>query len=427
MHGGPFFSLVWRAVVLLRRFGVPAALARMDAGTARGSAAAVAYLLRARAWTVRHRQPRWSGIEAAWRRGAAVPVAPLDDGDTFRLIAEGAAAFDERAALYASAASHIDIATYYIQADATGWSTVRALAAAAARGVRVRLLLDDVMTFRKAQEVAGMDALLAEARRAGIAVKTWRDPRRPYDSNHRKMIVVDDRAALVGGRNFADHYRGSAWRDVDLLVEGPSVRPLARLFDAVWTGAVRTPAAAPWVDHVPASIAADPIMRAVLAAIRGARRRIDLELSYFVALNPLCDALTDAARRGVRVRLLTNSAESTDLPFMAWTTYEGMRQLLVAGGEVHARRGAGRTLHSKYVVVDDEWVTIGSHNLDYYSARYCCETNLLTRDARLAAALVAFFQTGIADAAPVLLAEAHEVCRRAHGPRAFDRVFRDFQ
>jgi cardiolipin synthase len=370
-------------------------------------------MLRARLWALSHGAPPWTQLQAEWARAETDPTlcetiaGRLSGADMPRLIASGEEGFTLREALYRQAARSVDIATYYLQPDDTGRSTIQALAACAARGVRVRLLLDRVMTSRKAIEVGGMDRLLADARAAGILVTSWQDPDRPYDSNHRKMIVIDERTAVVGGRNFADHYRGEAWRDVDLAIEGPSVAPLVALFEAIW---------------------ADPIMRGVLSAVGAARRSVDLELAYFVAHDALCGALARAAARDVRVRLLTNSAESTDLPYAAWTAYEGARRVLEAGGSVYVRRGAGRTLHSKYVVVDEEWVSFGSHNLDYYSPRYCCETNLVVRDGRLGRLLTDVFETGVTDATPLSLEEdVRPFLRRSLLPRAFDRGFRDFQ
>jgi cardiolipin synthase A/B len=185
--------------------------------------------------------------------------------------------------------------------------------------------------------------------------------------------------------------------------------------------------ASPWVDHVPRNIRADPMLRFALAAVSMARESVDLELAYFVAHEPLLAALAQAATRGVRVRLLTNSAESNDLPYATWTTYEGVRRLLEAGCEVHARRGTGRTLHCKYLVVDGQWVSFGSHNLDYFSPRFCCETNLVVRDARLGALLAEFFADGWAEAPLLGIAEVRGFLSKANAQRWFDRLFRDFQ
>ncbi len=422
---------------VLRRLGWPRALARLSAGEARGYAAGIAYMLQARAWTLLRREPGWPAVHRAWCAAEGdlalrdALAGRLQTSDRVELIADGATGFARREALYAGATRSIDIASYYLQSDDTGRATVRALAACVQRGVRVRLLVDRFMTFKKTREVPGMAALLAELQAGGIELAQWHDPKRPYDSNHRKMIVVDGAQALVGGRNFADHYRGDAWRDVDLVLQGPSAAPLAEVFEAVWAGATRggdgAHTVAPWLDHVPAGILADPMLRFVLAAVGAAQERVELELAYFVAHDPLCEALARAARRGVRVRLLTNSAESNDLPFATWTAYEGMRRLLEASGSVHARRGVGRTLHCKYVVVDAQWLSFGSHNLDYFSPRLCCETNLVVRDAGLATLLLEFFESGWTEAAPLELDEVRRWLLGAGAQRLFDRAFRDFQ
>jgi phosphatidylserine/phosphatidylglycerophosphate/cardiolipin synthase-like enzyme len=410
---------------------------RLFAATARTYGVGLAYMLRARLWLAARDVPPWPAIQDAWAAAegsAAVRDAlcgSLGAPQRCELLADGAQSFERRRALYEGARRTLDIATYYIQSDVTGLATLRQLAACAARGVRVRLLVDRFMTGKKRQEVRGMEALFRDIRAAGIELAEWHDPHRPYDSNHRKIMVADAAVAIVGGRNFADHYRGDAWRDVDLLVEGDCAAPLARMFEAMWANAGRGGDTAhtmrPWYDRVPADIADDPVMRFVIAAIGCARSSVDLELSYFAAHDSLCGALERCARRGVRVRLLTNSAESNDLPFTVWTAYEGARRLLEAGCEVHARRGAGRTLHCKYVVVDDEWISFGSHNLDYYSARFCCETNLQVRDAALAAQLTTAFRQGLAQASALSLDEVRPWLATSVFGRGFDLAFRDFQ
>lgn len=441
-------AILTAALRTLRWLGWPRALVRLSAGEVGSYAAGIAYMLQARAWTWSRRAPGWPSVHAAWARaaGGGAPrnalAGRLHPTDQLELIADGSVGFARRAALYAGARRTVDIASYYLQSDDTGRDTVEALTACVRRGVRVRLLVDRFMTFKKTQEVPGLPQLLAQAQAAGIELRQWHDRTRPYDSNHRKMIIIDGASdgaddaavALVGGRNFADHYRGDAWRDVDLVLRGPSVAPLARVFEAVWAGAApqatgsdTSHSAPPWLDHVPAQILSDPMMRFVLAAIGAASEHIAIELAYFVAHPPLCDALVSAARRGARVRVLTNSAESNDLPFATWTTYEGVRRLQQGGCEVHLRRGAGRTLHCKYVVVDGQWVSFGSHNLDYFSPRLCCETNLVVHDARLGALLLGFFETGWTEATPATQAEVRQHMCRAGAQRWFDRLFKDFQ
>ena len=160
---------------------------------------------------------------------------------------------------------------------------------------------------------------------------------------HRKLIAVDGRTVIMGGRNFADHYRGDRWRDVDLVLEGPSAAPLADLFDQVWSATdekgdvlPESPvprARLPWVDYTPAAILEDPMMCYTLASIHAAEKTVDIELAYLAAQEVLCAALEAALRRGVRVRVLTNSAESNDMPFSTYTAHLGMRRLGGAGAK----------------------------------------------------------------------------------------------
>jgi phosphatidylserine/phosphatidylglycerophosphate/cardiolipin synthase-like enzyme len=443
MGDGALFRAFATGARALRRLGVPGP-AGVPPRELDGFAYDGAYMVAARLWTLRRAEPSWSRAHAAWSEATLRPglvdalCGTLHADDQIRLIPEGAAGFAAREALYAAARERIDIATYYVQSDETGWITARALSDCVARGVRVRLLMDRHVVAKKRVVVPGMDEMLAFLRRAGVEVRLWRDPKRPYDSNHRKLLAVDGRAAIVGGRNFADHYRGDAWRDLDLRLEGPSVGSLIELFEQVWSstdehgdvrpGAPVPRAELPWVDYTPAQILEDPMSRFALASMQAGVRTLDLEFAYFAAHDPLCGALEEAVRRGVRVRLLTNSAESNDLPFSTYTGYLAMRRLLAAGGGVRARRGRGRTLHCKYFVADGVRVGFGSHNLDYYSSRYCCELNLQVRDDRLGTALSAFFETGWNEATVVdLEGEVKPFLQEQRTLRLFDRVFRDFE
>ena len=428
--------VVRRVLVTARRFGVPHVARALPDHEIDSYAYAISHVVGARAWLLRRRAPRWRRIEAGWQRAVGDEAVrdglagTLDARDEVRLVTDGVEAFAERSALYAAARERVDVSTYYIQADETGRRTAGELAACVARGVAVRLIVDAYMTDRKRREVAGMDDLFGELSRAGIQLRFWRDPGRPFDSNHRKIMLIDGAVAVVGGRNLADHYRVGAWRDVDLVLRGPTAARLQPLFESVWRSAApraEPDAYRPWFDHVPARIEADPSMRYVLACVGAARQTVDAELAYFVGQDVLCRALAGAVARGVRVRLLTNAADATDLPFVNYAAYAGMRRLLDAGAHVFVRRGRGRTVHSKFVVTDTEWVAFGSHNLDYYASRFCCETGLHVRDARLATHLGRFFEAGLADATPIGRREVEEVLARERAMRFWDQAFRDFQ
>jgi cardiolipin synthase len=420
------------AIRAARRLGVSRLARQLPEHELDAYAFSLSYMLRARTWLLLKRAPGWPAIERAWCDSLAGGAhhtlsAVLDTSDAPRLLVDSGEAFAVRERLLDRARTSVDLSTYYFQADATGWSAARALVMCAQRGVRVRLLIDRYMLERKRRETPELATLVAYLRRGGVEVRLWHDALRPFDSNHRKILVVDNQAALVGGRNFADHYRLGAWRDVDLVVSGPSVRSLSALFDTVWS-ALPPAGFAPWFDHRPYSLLADPTARFALACIQGARRSIVLELAYLVGPNLLTRSLVHAARRDVHVRVLTNSAESTDLPYVGYAAYSALRELLAGGVEVRVRRGAGRTLHSKYLVVDDEWVLFGSHNLDYYSSRFCCETTLQVHGGALASQLTECFVDGVRDSDPPdLHAEVLPFLRRARGLEFFNWAFRDFQ
>ena len=155
----------------LQRLGVPP-LTQLSARDRDGYALAFAYIVSGRLWSL-PRAASWPRVHAAWSAAAEKPGAAdalsgtLHPDDTVRLVASGAEGFTLRDQLYAGARETIDIATYYVQSDETGWATARALAACAARGVRVRLLMDRFAIVKKRLEVKGMQELLDFLPQAG--------------------------------------------------------------------------------------------------------------------------------------------------------------------------------------------------------------------------------------------------------------------
>jgi cardiolipin synthase len=420
-----------------RRLGIPAFADNIPEREVDSYAYSMAYTAQARLWMLRTRAASWPCLHEAWRRSLeagsravrAELSGTLEAGDQIQLLDDGRAVLATQAELYAGATRTIDIATYYIQADDAGWNTARLLQACAQRGVRVRFVADRHMMTTKRHEIDGMDELLEFLRRASVEVRLWHDPERPFDRNHRKMIVVDAAGAVVGGRNFANHYQDGSWRDIELVLRGPTARGLAPVFEGIWSDAAprSTRAVPPWFGHIPARVERDPTVRYVLACIEAAERTLDLELAYFVGGGPLSEAIAGAARRGVRVRLRTNSAESTDMPFTRSTTAEGVRTLLEAGAQVLLRRGTGRTLHCKYMVADGEWVSFGSHNLDRYSSRFNCELNLHVHSAELGHLLTGFFEKDRAGSTPAdRQRDVDDVLARTRGLRRLDWIFREF-
>jgi cardiolipin synthase len=217
--------------------------------------------------------------------------------------------------------------------------------------------------------------------------------------DHRKLLVVDGRVAFIGGINISDSYSSGSslkkarskhakpigWRDTHLQIEGPVVAEFQKLFIDTWVKQEGPPLVHreyfPRLDHEGEAIvraigsaSADPhslIYLTLLSAIDHAELRVNLTNAYFVPDPQLLKALTDAAQRGVDVRLVLPS--HTD----SWAVFHAGRShyspLLRAGVRIYERRGA--VMHSKTASIDGVWSTIGSTNLDWRSFLHNDEVN----------------------------------------------------
>lgn len=404
----------------------------MSSADLRGTAHMLSCGLLGARWDRKQRAADWSEVSKAWEEAAARAPAlygELDAKDQLELITDNAEAFVVREKLWAEAKRSIDLATYYVQGDETGKRAASALIAAAKRGVRVRLIADEYVMRKKDFEGKGSLGLVEELRAGGVEVVLWKDPARPYDAQHRKVLVVDGEHLLIGGRNIADHYAGPEWRDVELLLHGPSVALAKPLIDRTFAGEPEPPLApgSPFVATMPADLLAHANALYLLQSIRAAQRTFDLENAYYFSHDAVLRALADAVQRGVRVRVMTNSAESNDLDFANWRLYAGIPPMLDAGIEVWLRRGRGRTLHCKYFVGDGERVSLGSSNLDYYSPRHSTECNLQVRSGALGERLSAWFERGLGEADRAERGAVEAVMGGLGFSKSFDRWLRDQQ
>ena len=416
-----------RALSLLRDAGVPY-LAHADEATLRALAL---------------------GLRAALRRTIARPLAapsgalqvtfaPLGADDVVTLLPDNAEAFDARCALVDGASRTLDCALYYLADDATGARFAGALARAATRGVRVRLAVDTYASQEKQFGPFGFHAadrgalvLLDRLRAAGVDVREVGSDR---FCMHRKFLIADGAQLLFGGRNVADHYASPGWRDLELSVRGPVVESLAPVVNATFDDATKPVAASPGVVPGVPGRRGRAYARAFETLVARARRSVDIEHAYVLEHDWLVSALRDAVRRGVRVRLLTNSAESNDLPFMNWRAAVTLEALLAAGVEIYRRTGSGATLHTKLVVGDRRTVLFGSTNLDYYSPIYGAELDLALESESLGDALVTTIELGLAEpttkAIPCGGVERALLERERRGwsvSRAFDLLLHDIQ
>jgi cardiolipin synthase len=350
----------------------------------------------------------------------------------FRLIGDGGSAFTAIFAAIEGAGASIHLEVYLLAADATGVALRDRLAAAARRGVKVMVLADAWGSWTTP------DGFWAPLRAAGAEVRLFHPIRRglfPF-RNHRKLLLVDDRAAWLGGMNVGDEYRTGKggeppWRDNLLEIVGPDALRLKRQFLRMWARADRPlrpraffrrrrpepPGEAALALRLWASGPGEPERYALAAyrdLIRGAARAIDLSMSYFFPPGRILRELRRAVRRGVRVRLLLS--RRNDVAIMRWAARGLYGRLLRAGVEIWEYLPT--MLHAKLAVADDTLV-LGSANLDLRSDRLNYELVAAVRDPGLAEQARREYEADLAQAVRVDLASWHA---RPYAERLKERV-----
>jgi cardiolipin synthase len=272
------------------------------------------------------------------------------------------------------------------------------------------------------------------------AERWWRMQRRLFRRLHRKIAVIDEKWAFVGGINIIaepDHEPGPRL-DFAVACEGPIVSAIALSADRLWwtlsLSRLHEPAV-PFPRRVgsrnpprtPGGVRAALLLRdnllhrrtierAYTQALGSARRDVLIANAYFIPGRRFRAALIDAARRGVRVRLLLQGKIEHLVQFHAQHALYG--QLLAGGVKIHLYTRS--LLHAKAAVIDDDWATVGSSNLDPYSLLMAREANVLVRDAAFAGELRARLEQAIADESIAFGPE--DMLRRSWPTRVFDWI-----
>jgi cardiolipin synthase len=311
---------------------------------------------------------------------------PPHPGNAVDVYAEGDEAFRVIGAAVARAEHHVHVETYIFRSDRTGHMVLEALGDAARRGVQVRLVFDALGSYGTK---ARFFEPLEQAGGRIAAFLPFGSPTRLFRlnlRNHRKIVVIDGHTAYLGGRNVGDEYRNDpTWRDLHGAVRGPAACAVQRVFIEDWhfaTGELLDDdsyfSRARVEGEVPVQVLADgPDTEANLledllfSAIAGARNRVDLATPYFVPTESLHAAIRSALGRGRRVRMLFGRI--VDHRVVRWAGESFLPDLLHAGLEAWVHPGM---VHSKVLVVDDEWGTFGSANFDARSLRLNFELNV---------------------------------------------------
>lgn len=368
------------------------------------------------------------------------PRVELSGGNRVRLLAGGDELFPAMCAAIERARHRVWLATYIFHADEAARAVAEALAAAARRGVQVGVVVDG---FGAKDTLATLRAWLEPA---GVALAVFRPVDRWWRllqpgqlrRLHQKLCVVDAEVGFVGGVNIIDdrHDLNHGWTDqprLDFAVElhGPVAEAVEQTARAIWS---RAALGADWRDEVlQFARSAEPVARArrmfarlrilpppqpadqplppvraafvvrdnlrlrraiehaYVEAIGSAAERIEIICPYFYPGRVFRRALRRAAERGVRVRLLLQG--KADYRFAALAAQVLYDELLHAGVQVFEYTPA--YLHAKVALVDSDWATVGSSNIDPLSLLLNLEANVIVRDVEFCAELALRFEAAV--------------------------------
>jgi cardiolipin synthase A/B len=337
------------------------------------------------------------------RLSLASGLAPARGGHAFELLTTGETAYARLMDLIRNAERSIDLTMFILGDDATGGTVVDALAESAARGVRVRLILDAVGSRRSLRRATRLLGTAGAQVRAFMPLRHSPVRGRTNLRSHRKLGVFDGEHVFAGGMNLADEYMGPTarpasaprWRDLAAMASGPSAADALALFESDWRfcrgpgRVVDDPSCAdravPRGDAVVQVVASGPDMPTdtlydlFLTEIFDARERIAIATPYYVPDAPLQHALVLSARRGVKTEILVPSRSNHGVADVA--RRQLLRELRAAGAVVHYY-GLGM-VHAKAMVIDDAFAYVGSPNFDMRSLflNYESALCLYSRDA----------------------------------------------
>lgn len=327
-------------------------------------------------------------------------------GNRVTLLKTGAEFFPALERAIEAAQNEVYLETYIFANDSAGQRIAHALKQAALRGVRVQVLIDGFGSnalpkpFMDEMRGCGVKLLVFRPELGRFLLKRYRLRRL-----HRKICVVDTLVAFVGGINIIDdlsQHRMKAPRfDYAVAIEGPLIADILVSVRRLWTLIswlnFRRKRRYPFPEvMIPAAgkMRAAFLIRdnfkhrwdiedAYLDAISNARQEIILANSYFLPGVRFRHALIDAAQRGVRVVLLLQGR--VEYFFQHFATRALYGELLAAGIEIHEYYKS--YLHAKVAVVDGEWATVGSSNIDPFSLLLAREANVVVQDAEFTATL----------------------------------------
>jgi cardiolipin synthase len=327
--------------------------------------------------------------------------------NAIELLPRNSDSLQARLRLIEGARHSIDILSWGWVDDSSGEFLARALIQKKQErpSLRIRILVDGAV----ASQAKYNDTLKVMAQN-GIEVVNARVSSEPFHGMHQKMMIRDAGATapgatpelILGGRNPGDDYfLDQGWSDFDLRIRGPFIQEAAIRFRALWNRSAPTALAEDatsvlgreflaetgpalgansigLLSHHPDRPGEDPVLLAALAILKAAKRQVWISNAYFLPPPVLIDSIGAAVRRGVEVRVLTNSPLSIDEWILGFPMLDQAKKLSALGVKVFLKQG--KTLHEKVLVADGEIALAGSYNFHPRSQWYEMESAVVFSD-----------------------------------------------
>jgi cardiolipin synthase len=334
----------------------------------------------------------------------------------------------------AKAKESIDLEQFIFMTDSVGTRFIDICSLKAKEGVKVRFLWDAAGSF----SFYGAD-IVDDLRSKGIelvffktlfpSILKYHDHKSWYLRNHRRTLVIDGKVGFTGSICFSNEMIN--WRDTVVRIDGPVVGEMLYEFNVMWQRALKEPVSydkSKLVESEFRYVTNYPLPRRhnlykeIIRAIRDAKKYVYITTPYFVPTRHLSRVIRASAKRGVDVKIII--PESSDHPIVDMCSRSFFTTMLRSGVKIYLYRG--NMIHSKTIVIDDAWSTIGTLNLDTASLMYNFEANIVTTNLKFTKELKEHFV--------VDLLETREITYKEWSSRfwleklfgSFARLLRDF-
>ena len=351
-------------------------------------------------------QEEWvpsDSVMARYLRGEGLSVT---NNNEMKLLKSGTAKFETLFEEVRKAKEYIHLEYFNFRNDSIANLLFDLLEEKAKEGVKVRAMYDDFGNMSNNQPISS--EMHEQIRGRGIDLVIYDPIRFPWLNHifcrdHQKIVVIDGRIGFTGGMNIADYYiQGlpeiGEWRDMHIRIEGPAVEDLQSIFVTMWEGETGEKlegekyfpyssegsygAEAEHLGRQVAIVQRAPhktpkaARKAYIAAIDAAERNIEIINPYFVPTSSIKRALKRAVKKGVKVDIMIPA--KSDIPFTPDAAFYTANQLRKKGAHIYVYNGGFH--HSKIMMVDNRFCTVGSTNLNSRSLRYDYEVNAFIMD-----------------------------------------------